>query len=240
MPEFDCSREITLPAAPDRVWEAVATTEGNAGWLFPNEIEPGGAGAQAWDPPRHFGIRQEQGDWFNDLQFLIEDHGDGTSALRYAHCGVFPPEVFETQNEAIQQHTDFYLHTLAEYLEHFQGRPVTYIGDVPGGIQGPSGSATPDGFKRLQRALGLDDDVSEGDSVRLTPAGLEPIEGVVDYLRANFMSIRTEDALYCFFGRNAFGGPVAVTIHAFRDGADPDKIKQDWQEYLNSTFESGH
>jgi hypothetical protein len=231
MPEFDCSREVVLPAAPDAVWVAVATTDGNAGWLFPNDIDPEGAGAKAWDPPRHFAIRQEQGDWFNDLQFVIEDRGDGTSALRYAHCGVFPPEQFELQNEAIQQHTDFYLHTLGEYLAHFGGRPATYIGDVPGGIQGPSSSATPDAFKRLQHALGLDPAASAGDRVHVAPEGLEPIDGVIDYLRENFMGIRTDDALYCFFGRNAFGGPVAISIHSF-DGLDPDATKQRWQSWL--------
>lgn len=236
MPEFDCSREIVLPAPPEQVWEAVATTEGNAGWLFPNEIDSGGAGAQAWDPPNHFAIRQEQGDWFNALEFIIEGRGNGTSALRYVHCGVFPPDGFETQNEAIQQHTDFYLHTLGEYLKHFQGRPVTYIGEVPGGISGPPTSATPDAFKRLQRSLGLDEDVSEGDSVSLTPEGVEPIEGVVDYLRPNFMGIRTPDALYCFFGRNAFGGPVAVTIHHFADGVDGEQVKQRWHRYLDAAL----
>jgi hypothetical protein len=233
MPEFDCSREVILPARPERVWEAVATTEGNAAWLFPNEIE-GGAGAKAWEPPHHFRTRQEQGDWFNDLEFVIDDRGDGTSGLRYAHCGVFPPEQFETQNEAIQQHTDFYLHTLSEYLERFDGRPATYIGDVPGGIQGPASSATPDGFKRLQTALGLESTVSEGDTVHLTPSGLEPIDGVVDYLRPNFMSIRTDDALYCFFGRNAFGGPVAVSIHSFASGVDAEQIAETWKQFLEA------
>ena len=226
---------VVLPANPEQVWEAVATTEGNAGWLFPNEIDPGGAGARAWDPPRQFAIRQEQGDWFNDLQFLIEDRGDGTTALRYVHCGVFPPEGFETQNEAIQQHTDFYLHTLGEYLEHFNGRTATYIGEVPSGIQGPPSSATIDGFKRLQLALGLDEQASEGDSVRLSPEGLEPIGGIIDYLRANFMGIRTPDALYRFFGRNAFGSPVAVSIHAF-DGLDPEETKQAWERWLARTL----
>ena len=236
MPAFDCSRQIVVPATPDRVWEAVATTEGNAAWLFPNQIDPDGAGAKAWNPPNQFAIRQEQGDWFNALEFIIEDRGDGTSALRYVHRGVFPPEGFDTQNEAIQQHTDFYLHTLGEYLEHFDGRPATYIGEAPGGIHGPLTSATPDGFKRLQQALGLDEQVKEGDSVRLTPEGLDPVEGVVDYLRPNFMGIRTADALYCFFGRNAFGGPVAMTIHLFANGVDPEKIKQNWQQYLNRTL----
>jgi uncharacterized protein YndB with AHSA1/START domain len=235
MPEFDCSREVPLPAAPERVWQAVATTEGNAGWLFPNEIDPDGTDTKAWDPPTRFAVRQEQGDWFNDLRFTIDDRGDGTSTLHYAHCGVFPPEVFETQNEAIQQHTDFYLHTLSEYLRHFDGRPAAYIGDVPHGIQGPPNSATPDGFERLKRALGLEPSVSEGGQVRLTPDGLETIAGVVDYMRENFMGIRTAEALYCFFGRNAFGGPVGVSIHAF-DDRDPDGEKRAWREWLASAL----
>jgi hypothetical protein len=236
MPQFDCSREVVLPAAPEKVWDAVATTEGNAGWLFPNEIDPTGAGARAWQPPTHFAIRHEQGDWFNDLEFAIEDRGDGTSALHYSHCGVFPPEDFDAQNQGIQQHTDFYLHTLGEYLEHFPGRRATYVGPVPGGIEGPPSSATPDGLARLQRALGLGEGVSEGDTVTLAPAGLEPIAGVVDYLRPNFMGIRTADALYCFFGRGAFGGPVAVTIHQFSNGVEPEELTGRWQRYLAASF----
>jgi uncharacterized protein YndB with AHSA1/START domain len=235
MPEFDCSRDVVLPARRDRVWAAVATPAGNAAWLFPNEMD-GGAGANAWDPPHHLAIRQEQGDWFNELDFTIDDRGNGTSALRYVHCGVFPPEEFDTQNKAIQQHTDFYLHTLGQYLEHFDGRPATYIGDVPGGIQGPASSATPDGFERLKRALGVGAQVSEGDSVRLNPAGLEPMDGSVDYLRPNFMGIRTGDGLYCFFGRNAFGGPVGVAIHSFASDVDAEKTKQSWQAFLDSAF----
>lgn len=235
MPEFACSREVVIPAPPERVWEAVATTEGNAAWLFPNPIDPAGAGARAWEPPAHFAVRQEQGDWFNDLEFEIEDRGDGSSALSYAHLGVFPPEVFETQNEALQQHTDFYLHTLSEYLQHFDGRPATYIGDAPQGIQGPASSSTPDGFERMKRALGIGPEAKEGDRVRLTPEGLAPIEGVVDYLRENFMGVRSEDALYCFFGRNAFGGTVAVAIHSF-DGLDPASARRGWEQWLASTF----
>ncbi len=235
MPEFDCSRAVTLPAPPERVWDAVASAEGNAGWLFPNPIEPDGVGARAWDPPHHFAVRQAQGDWFNDLEFVIDDRGNGASGLRYAHRGVFAPEGFELQNEAIQQHTDFYLHTLGQYLEHFQGRPATYVGDVPGGIQGPAGSASTEGLSRLQRALGLANDARQGDVVHLSPDGVEPIDGVIDYLAPNFMGIRTADALYRFFGRGAFGGPTAVAIHAF-DGRDAGQAKRRWAGYLASAL----
>jgi hypothetical protein len=231
--EFECSREVILPATPDEVWEAVATTAGNAAWLFPNEIDPDGA--TAWDPPNHFAIRQEQGDWFNALEFTIEGRDGGTSRLRYMHSGIFV-EDWDNQYDAVHQHTDFYLHTLSEYLEHFKGRTATYIGDVPQGIQGPPSSAAPDGFKRLQRALGFPSQLNEGDSVRLAPQALQPIDGVVDYLRPAFIGVRTPDALYCFFGRNAFGGPVGMAIHSFARGIDAEKSKQDWQQWLNTAL----
>jgi hypothetical protein len=234
-PEFECTRDVILRASPDEVWEAIATEAGNAAWLFPNEIDPSGEGTTAWDPPRHFAVRQEQGDWFNALECVIEARDGGTSLLRYAHSGIFVDD-WDTQYDAVRQHTDFYLHTLSQYLEHFNGRIATYIGDVPQGIQGPPTSATPDGFERLRRALGLDEQVSEGESVRLTRPDTEPVKGVVDYLRPNFLGIRTVDALYCFFGRNAFGGPVGMSIHSFADHVDAEVTKHSWQRWLNAAL----
>jgi uncharacterized protein YndB with AHSA1/START domain len=234
-PEFELRREVTLPASPEQVWEAVATTNGNAAWLFPNEMDREGSGATAWEPPHHLAVRTEKGDWFNALEFVIEGREGGTSLLRYVHSGIFVDN-WDTQYDAVQQHTDFYLHTLSEYLEHFSGRTATYIGEVPQGIQGPPTSATADGFRRLQQAFGLGAQVGEGDSVRLAPDGLDPVEGVIDYLRPNFMGVRTADALYCFFGRNAFGAPVAMSIHMFADGPDPEKIAQAWQNWLTTAL----
>jgi hypothetical protein len=233
--KFEISRELELSGTPEQVWKAVATTAGNAAWMFPNEIQPDGSGATDWDPPRHFAVRQEGEDWFNALEFVIEARDGGTSVLRYAHSGIFVQD-WDNQYDAAMQHTDFYLHTLSEYLRHFNGRPVTYIGEAPDGIQGPPTSATADGFERLQRALGLGMDASEGEPVRLTPQGLEPIEGVLDYRRPNFLGVRTADSLYRFFGRNAFGYPVGMSIHAFGNGFDPETRKQAWERWLGTAL----
>jgi uncharacterized protein YndB with AHSA1/START domain len=233
--EFELRREVVLPGTPEQAWEAVATAAGNASWLFPNEIEPDGPGTAAWDPPRHLELRQERGDWFNAVEFVIEGRDGGTSLLRYAHSGIFVDD-WDSQFDAAQAHTDFYLHTLSEYLEHFGGRVATYIGDAPAGIQGPPSSATPDGFRRLQEALGLGSHLDEGDSARLTPQGLEPIEGVLDYVRPNFIGVRTADALYRFFGRNAFGAPVGMSVHMFADAVEPEQTKQAWQAWLDTAL----
>jgi hypothetical protein len=234
-PEFECRREVTLPATPEEVWEAVATSDGNAAWLFPNPVNPDGPPTTAWDPPHHFAIRMQQGDWFNALEFTIEGRNGGASLLRYVHSGIFVDD-WDNQYDAVQQHTDFYLHTLGEYLRHFKGRRARYIGEIPEGIAGPPSSAAPDGFERLTRALGIDDRAGEGDEVRMTPEGLESVRGVVDYRRGNFMSVRTDDALYCFFGRNAFGQRVGMSIHSFANDVDADRTKATWEEWLNAAL----
>jgi hypothetical protein len=226
---FECRREILLAATPEEVWEAVATSEGNAAWLFPNPVDA--AAAKAWEPPAHLHIRHERGDWFNALEFTIEAGDAGTTLMRYMHSGIFVDD-WDTQYDGVSQHTDFYLHTLGEYLRHFQGRPVTYIGDVPMGIEAPPQTAEPGGFERLQRALGFGAEVIVGDAVRLTPVGLPAVTGVVNYRQPNFIGVRSRDALYCFFGRNAFGQPVAVSIHSFATDVDAEQAKRDWQRAL--------
>ena len=76
-PEFEITRELELPASPEQVWEAVATTAGNAAWMFPNEIDPESDAVKAWDPPNRFAVRTEQGDWFNALEYVIEAREGG-------------------------------------------------------------------------------------------------------------------------------------------------------------------
>ncbi len=232
---FECKREVTLPATPEQVWAAVATTAGNSAWLFPNEIAADGRDAAVWDPPHHFVVRQESGDWFNALDFQIEAVDGSTTRLRYAHSGIFVDD-WDTQYDAVGQHTDFYLHTLSQYLEHFEGRPATYIGGGPGGLQAPAASASPDGFERFKQTLGVPATATVGQAVTITPAGLEPVDAVIDYATDNFLGVRTDDGLYRFFGRNAFGAPVGMSIHLFADDVDADQVTERWQAWLDSAL----
>ena len=232
--EFEIRREVVLPATPEEVWEAVATEAGNAGWLFPFHVEPGEGASVESDPPRRFANRQERGDWFNAIEFVIEGRDGGTSVLRYAHSGIFVDD-WEDQYDGADAHTDFYLHTLGQYLRYFGGRAATYIGTPSAGIVGPPASAAPDGFARLQRALGLGAELREGEATTLTPAGRDPIDGVIDYVRPHFLGVRTPDALYRFFGRNAFGAPVAMSVHAFAAGdVDADHERRRWERWLHT------
>ena len=229
MKPFEISREVELPGTPDAVFQAVATGEGNASWLFPTE---GGEGVVTADPPNRFTVRAEgPGGWFNQLDYRIEAHGNG-ALLRYVHSGVFDAEGWDDQYDAVNSHTDFYLHTLGEYLAHFSPRTATYVGGGPGGLMGPEASMAPDAFDRLQAALGVPNGASEGESMRLAHAD---VDGVIDDRTDKFLGVRTDDALYRFFGRNAFGGPVGMSIHHFGD-VDAEKAGAGWTEWLVGVY----
>jgi hypothetical protein len=227
--EFEISREVELPATPDEVWEAVATGPGTASWLFPQE--PGPDSTVEADRPRRFAVRTEGPDGFNALEFVIEGREGSATLLRYVHSGIFADD-WDAQYDAVSQHTDFYLHTLAQYLEHFSPRTATYVGGGPGGLMGPEASMAPDAFGKLQRALGVRDGAATGDSVHLEADG---VDGVIDYLNGNFLGVRSGEALYRFFGRNAFGGPVGMSIHHFGD-VDVDKATEAWTGWLERVY----
>lgn len=235
--EFKIQREIELPASPEQVWDAVATGPGNAGWLWPMEIEGREGGSAeggtvtAWEPGRHFAVRAEGEDgWFNALELIIEARAGGTALLRYMHHGVFVDD-WDTQYDSADAHTDFYLHTLSEYLRHFAGRRASYVS-----LEAPDASRRPDALDAVRRALVGTGEVTEGERVRLAPPGLDPVEGVVDYARPNFIGVRTADGLYRFFGRNAWGMPVGVSLHLFADGVERDKTEQAWRAWLDDLY----
>ena len=75
--------------------------------------------------------------------------------------------------------------------------------------------------------------MSAGDQVRLTPAGLAPIEGVVYAASPHLLAVRGSDALYRFLGV----GPMALISHRFFSAdADRQPADQTWQTWLSQVF----
>jgi len=266
--EFTIRREVALPATPEQVFAAVTT--GTAGWMFPSDdiVGPGGARPDnpivtGWEPPRQFSVREEGEDgWFNALEYVIEARDGGTCVLRYVHSGIMVGD-WEGQYDGADKHTTFYLHSLGQYVQHFSGRPVTYVA-----VDGPAAAGGPNALEVLAQALGLSgrggdgstgvhggvdvaangvaangvaangvgDGHGVGEQVRLQVPGLDPIDAVVDYRTAEFIGLRSGDALYRFYGRNAFGGQVDAAHHLFADGADGPKAELAWQTWLDGVY----
>ncbi|MFE9306732.1 SRPBCC domain-containing protein [Streptomyces sp. NPDC088353] len=234
--EFEIVREFEVDATPQEVWEAITT--GTGGYLWPMEPpEPrvGGAGpfgstVTAWDPPHRYTNRSEDVGFpvqsLNQLDHTIEPRDDGRRAwVRYVHSGVFTDD-WDNQYDGANKHTDFYLHTLREYLTHFAPRPVAFAT-----LDGPEASTAPDAFTAVGRALGLTDDTATG--ARVTVRGPRTFEAVLDYRSPYFIGLRTDDALVRLFGRNHWGAPVGVSVHDFAPDADAKANELAWREWLD-------
>jgi uncharacterized protein YndB with AHSA1/START domain len=245
--EFELRKQITLQATPEQVWEAIATGPGIDAWFMGrNEIEPreGGRTAMtigpsteegtvtAWDPLRRFAYQggYPESGTFMAFEWLIEGRDDGTCVLRLVQSGVLGDD-WESEYDALDKGWDMYQHQLAQYLAWFRGRAAAPVLAVV-----PDGGAFEQILPRLYDGLGLDGPASEGDKVRLTPEGLDPIEGVVDYVTSEALGVRSEDGLYRFVrGHN---GMVADGHHLYADGVDADEAERAWQGWLDRVFET--
>lgn len=236
-------KDVVLPATPEQVWHAITTGPGLASWFMSVEALSGGsagpdAGLSALgevitsEPGKHFVLRTPAAPdgSFQAFEYLLEAHDGGTTALRFVHSG-FQGDDWETEYDATQRGWDMYLHTLGEYLRYFPDRTATSLV-----AEGPPESAGEQAWGRVPAALGLDAPVTPGTTVRLTPKGLAPIEGIVDYAQDTFLGVRTPDALYRFHGRVALGLPIAVGHHVFAPELARQEPEEAWKAWLQGLF----
>ncbi|KIF66595.1 ATPase [Streptomyces sp. AcH 505] len=238
--EFEIVREFEVEASPAEVWAAI--TAGTAAWLWPLEYEhreggaaPFGGTVTAWQPERRLTARTENVEGMdqqtvNQLDHVIEPREGGGSWVRYVHSGIFVDD-WENQYDGADKHTDFYLHTLRQYLLHFTGRAATYAS-----VDGPAAATAKDAFDAAVRGLGVPDDAAVGDTVTFAVPGGRSGDAVVDFRNAYFLGLRTDDAMYRLFGRNHWGAPVGISVHDFAPGADAKQIESAWQSRLDGLF----
>jgi uncharacterized protein YndB with AHSA1/START domain len=243
--EFELRKELTLQATPEQVWEAIATGQGIDGWFMGrNQVEPGEGGRTsmtigphteegtitAWDPPRRFAYQggTPGSPGFMAFEWLVEGRDDGTCVLRLVQSGIMGDD-WEAEYDALARGWDMYLHQLGQYLEFFRGRTA-----IPVMAMLPGASDVDQVWPRMFDGLGLGGPPAEGDKVRLTPEGLDPVEGVVDFVSPEAFGVRTEDGLYRFI--RGFEGTVAVGHHLFAGDADAREAEQAWQAWLGGVF----
>ena len=190
-----------------------------------------GGTVTAWEPPRHFATRAERADgWFNELDYVLEPRAGGTF-LRYVHRGVMDDADYDREYEACRRHTAFYYHSLGEYVGHFAGRPVTYVS-----AGGPSESAAAGSFAAVRRELGIAGDAAAGVRATVELPGAPGVKATIDYLTQEFIGLRTDDALYRFYGRDAFGWPVGVAHHLFGEDVDGSGAERAWGDWLAGLY----
>jgi uncharacterized protein YndB with AHSA1/START domain len=231
--EFETTNEITVDATPDQVWDAIATGPGVDAWFMGRTaIEPkqtvrtefdGGFtlryAVTDWDPGRKLAYRSEPAEngEFHAWEFLVEGRAGSATVVRVVHSGALAN--WDDEYDAMREGDAMYIGKLAAYVSHFAGATgdsVQFQLEQPGSRE--------EVMARVRQRLGLADGVAEGDRVRATPEGVEPLDAVVDYVTPFALGLRTDDGLTRFLHAM---GMVVVEEHRYAGGAP-----RDWQAWL--------
>lgn len=247
--EFEIREQAELEATPEQVWQAIATGPGVDSWFMGRSTMGSGVGGRnfvdmggfamestitAWDPPRHLAFKADADPdgAFHAFEYLIEGREGGSTVLRFVHSG-FLGDDWEAEYDGLRKGDPFYLRKLAQYLKHFAGRSGAPIGGFGGQLADKELA-----WQKIHAALGLSGPVAEGQSVRLAPAGLEPLEGVVDIVTDEFLDVRTENGIYVFI--HGYQGAVLIGHHIFGEPGEPapevKESEQAWQSWLAGLF----
>lgn len=239
---FEITNDIEVAATPEQAWQAISTGEGMDGWFMGrNEIEPreGGkirtitpqwtdeATITTWDPPRRLAYRSDEAEdgSFMSFDYRIEGGDKGNTSINWVHSGLLGGEDWEATYEAMSEGDTAYFHKLGQYLTYFFGRKAT-----PVEAYGPEVHDRDQAMKIMRQGLGLAGPVAVDEKVRLTPEGMAPIDGVVEWVSPSFLGVRSDDALYRFIW--AFTGPLMVAHHIFKE-IDEKEETEAWKAWLD-------
>jgi hypothetical protein len=148
--------------------------------------------------------------------------------LRFVHSGFAGDNWSDEYQPVTSGGWDMYLYTLAQYHSHFSGRHAVYVE-----AEGPASSAAPEAWPILAAALGTGRSAELGSDVSVELPGAGRLDGVIDYATANFIGLRTPDALIRLHGRWRLGMAVAVSHHAYSGSLDVEATKRAWKAWLD-------
>ena len=205
----------------------------DGGWLWPVEYEPRVGGAErglspaggtvtVWEPDARFATRAEKPGWFNVLEYELEPR-DGGTHLRYRHTSVF--ETTSSTGRAWRTRRSTSTRSASTCATSPVGTARSRRSRVPRTPRGPARSPP-----RAGRSAPATREA--GDRIEAELPGCGRVEATVDYRTDAFLGLRTEDALYRVFGREAWGWPVGATLHLFGDDADGAAAKRAWDDRL--------
>jgi uncharacterized protein YndB with AHSA1/START domain len=237
---FEVRGEITVDATPDQVWDAITSGPGVDSWLMGRtEIDVDSktstfdmfgntttSAITVWEPGHRYATEEEKNPdgTFTAVEWLIEARDGGGAVVRFVHSGLLG-EDWEAEYNGLSTGDQAYLTKLAVYLAHFAPRTATLSTFLPGPTTKDSGAA-------MTAAVGAGTDAADGQPARLTVPGIEPVDGVVEFVSSpSFVGMRTDDTMYTLI--HGHKDMMFATAHYF-DDRDRSAETEAWQAWLGT------
>ena len=188
--------EFDVAGTPEQVWDAIATGPGMSSWFVPTRFEERdgkavsmhmafgsaepSAAITAWDPPRMWAGEGQPYAGAPPIatEWHIEARAGGTCRMRIVHSLFASTDAWDEHLEGAAGGWSGFLANLRLYLTHFRGQRGTLMQ-----IATPVAGTEAEGWDALITALGVKG-VRIGDTWT-TPAGVEPLGGVLDSITEN-------------------------------------------------------
>ena len=254
--------EIEVTASPEEVWRAIATGDGNAGWIFPAEIESREGGAvvlhrapygpdasgtvTAWDPPHRFGYEERLPAMGGTepltlgTEYLVEARRGGTCVVRVVSSLSGDLDGWEDLLDGTTEGWRMSLRVLRAYLAHFAGQPVAHLDAT---VRTSGGLQRAEAWEAFGQLLGLAGR-STGDAFR-TADDAPPLSGTVEYADASFVLLRSDQpgpGLFALSTLPMDGVTVSVNVLGRFYGGDADALtrraRPRWIDWLTARVPS--
>ena len=242
-------KQVELDAAPEQVWEAIATGPGIATWFVPSSVEPrvGGTVGQefggqmnatgtvtAYEPVRRFAYSappDTEGGPEYAFEFLVEGRAGGSTVLTFVQSGFLDGSDWDNEYDSFDKGWDLFFGNLRAALTHFAGLPVRGVVSMAY-VEGSAADAWP----VLLRGLGLSAMPAIGDETTFAPDGAEPVTGVVDVATPEFLGIRSAHGLHRIGAEGDTGCGVSAYHYFYGEPIDRDATTKAWQTWLDGLF----
>jgi uncharacterized protein YndB with AHSA1/START domain len=244
---------IEVPGTPEQVWEAIATGPGITSWFVPHEVEgrEGGtvrmdfgpglgestATVKAWEPSHRVVFESEMGDRALAHEWLVEARDGSSCVVRLVTSGFGTGADWDAMYDGLSNGWRIFLHNLRLHLTHFAGQHARAI--IPTRMAaGPKDAA----FSRLCAAIGVPDDLHEGDRLHAEGAGVPTLSGTVDSVqvsaatRTYFLLLDAPAPGTAFATAEGSGEVVSVSLYLFLYGESGAAVKDEWTALLADRF----
>lgn len=247
--------EIEVPGTPEQVWQAIATEQGHAAWLFPVDIEPAEGGGKMiihrepfgrdaettvtdYDPPRRFGFTEPLPGAPSPLstEILVEARSGGSCIVRVV-CGLADVgDEWEDLVDGTLEGWRMSLLMLRTYLGSFAGTPARPIDVITTIDPAPADRET--AANALFDALGVAAlDRMSGSHFR-TAAGAPELAGVVEHASEGYLLLRSDAPYPGLFAISCFPMGVDLPISINLMGRIYASLADDQHAGIRSTWRS--